>query len=382
MNDATCDAMRACYDWERLEALSRTDMAAGYAAGLGCYVSGAWKFFRAERARLPSDTGRLEIALRLSELVPLTMAVAQEGPLGGDCRENVLALVRSGDVKLARGYDVLYALWRKDRSGSKQWLRELIAHLGTLHYEDVRTSPDMNALLREAVTQHPETAAQLIVEHEAWVVLIDMHAAARACAPAVAPLLVPLLEPLLGTRVMSDVLLDNSVMVRAAADVALTAKRASVQAGLYTMMCLVCPTFNATGTISRIEGLGEAARRTPHGAFAAAWRPGGLADAAALLADETLLRQWDRALVVRVAAALRQRFRQSDTWGSDAARVWDRAWAWERRRTLVLCTAQRAQGPRPKIARRAAPSPWKDFFAYSCHGDLACTLVQNVAQYL
>lgn len=121
--------LRQCYTSERLEDMMNDDLAAGYAAGLGCYVSGAWRFFCMERARLPAETGRLEIALPLQALVKLTKAVAKLGSIGGNCRQHVLSLMRSGDVRLDAGFGILSALWSKDRGNSKQWLRELVLFL-------------------------------------------------------------------------------------------------------------------------------------------------------------------------------------------------------------------------------------------------------------
>ena len=52
-------ARRACYTSVRMEDMMAENIAEAIAAGPGCYVSGA---------RLPADTGRLEVAVHVQAL--------------------------------------------------------------------------------------------------------------------------------------------------------------------------------------------------------------------------------------------------------------------------------------------------------------------------
>lgn len=344
------------WSWARLDAIYTACEASQ--DGLLRYLKDGWSYYRRAGQRNPRCLAALSV------MHWLTMKMSR--PSAACERKDVLAVM--GCLGVSRAFDLLGAMftcthsrapWHDGAASAQLWLGDIAAATRGTRSTDL--GPSAHALLHQLMSAVPAVeAARIVVCHCTWFMLLidDLPGAVAAEAAK-------LMAPLVAAR--------GRAMCTAADAVLKADAAAGVQSGLFTALCLVCSDYS--GELGAVHGPAGCAQV----AFYRAWS--SVAAAGRLWADEAVLLQIpDRALAIRMIQALADRHSHAWTAPEVAAKAvcaWDRAWAWQRRKNLVLCAAQE-RGAKRHVKR----CHWARTLGFVDQGDLGCELVRRIAAFL
>lgn len=394
--------------WARLDALYHAVKNGWLKADepdMDLYMAAAWAHYKSEPC-----------SAAIAVLVPLTAA------LGGATFDDVITLMRTGSLDVSCGYDLMQDMWQAaapTASEADLWLACIVDHLGSVH-GDVVFSDRAKAMLDDLMADaNPKALAYQVVGKNAWVVINEVDRLPPRFAAEAARLMAPVIAAHEPDLAPANVQFSDPVVMAATA-LFFAAPDEAIHGGLYTGLCLVCPDAVHMQGGHQYGGPSHSADGIDHVAFCRAWQSRPAADRF-IARDRVLLGYMGADYFKRVLEALARRHSADEAWVQHGLHAWTRAWAWHRRKDLVLCAAlarpcsgakkRKAIEPATGAAKRTAIEPaalhgvkaplgapkapelmaprlvyrtshWTNALAFVEQGDIGCELTKLIASYL
>lgn len=357
--------------WARLDALHHAVKNGWLKAGepdLDLYMAAAWAHHKSEPC-----------SAAIAVLVPLTAA------LGGATFDDVITLMRTGSLDVSCGYDLMHDMWQAAAPTAREadlWLACMVDQLGSAR-GDVVFSDRAKAMLDDLMADaNPKALAYQVVGKNAWDVINGVDRLPPRFAAEAARLMAPVIAAHEPDLAPANVQFSDPVVMAATA-LFVAAPDEAIHGGLYTGLCLVCPDAVHMQGGHQYGGPSHSADGIDHVAFCRAWQSRPAADRF-IARDRVLLGYTGAEFLKRVLKALALRHGADDAWTQRGMHAWTCAWAWHRRKDLVMCAA-RVRSPGSGAKRRAQESiasPWSKALAFVEQGDIGCELTKNIAAYL
>ena len=367
------DAPGARYTWDRLDALLYAVSHGGLKPGepkLAAYMAGAW-------AHLQREPCSAAIAV----LVPLSAAL-------GMCNyDDVITLMRQGSLEIECGYDLMHDMWQAAAPAhtvAEHWIACIVDHLSEPrigHPEFSSLAKSMLSGLMDAA--EPEALARLVVDKKVWILISEIGRFLPRFAAAAARCMAPLLLAR-DQEMGSTGLYEKYSIVNTAVELQREVTDESVRCGLHTALCLLCGIGACVPARYAYSGPEHATDGIDHVAFCRAWQSRAVAHRY-IVQDRVLLGFTDVDFFERVLKRLARKYGLDVATTVERGRhAWARAWAWHRRKHLVLCAARAGShhGAPKRRAPAQAASHWAHALAFAEQGDIGCDLTKIIASYL